>query len=155
MQYFTKKYNKIDLDYLKNYFINSSFHDGTKLYISITNSEFNKSELNFKINFTKEIDFSIINDPINKHLKIDDNYLYLKIRKEAFLSTIYNKRSWEDISIGFQNRQFRKPNIYNSNFWFHFSNRYVSKKHVKSQSDCSNCISLNQDIHNVIFNNSE
>jgi CMP-N-acetylneuraminate monooxygenase len=85
LQYFTKKYNKIDLNYLKNYFINSSFHDGTKLYISITNAEFNKSELNFKINFTKEIDFSIINDPINKHLKIDDNYLYLKIRKEAFL----------------------------------------------------------------------
>ena len=37
----------------------------------------------------------------------DYNYLYLKIRKEAFLNTIYNKRSWEDISIGFQNRQFR------------------------------------------------
>ena len=61
-------------------------------------------------------------------MKKDDNYLYLKIRKEAFLNTIYNKRSWEDISIGFQNRQFRKPNKYNSDFWYHFSNKYVSKK---------------------------
>ena len=26
----------------------------------------------------------------------------LKIRKESFLNTIYNKRSWEDIAIGFQ-----------------------------------------------------
>ena len=77
---------------------------------------------------------------------------YLKIRKEAFLNTIYNKRSWEDISIGFQNRQFRNPNKYNSNFWHHFSNIYVSKKFVKSTTDCSSCISLNQDIQNIIFN---
>ena len=78
--------------------------------------------------------------------------MYLKIRKEAFLNTIYNKRSWEDISIGFQNRQFRKPNKYNSDFWYHFSNKYVSKKFVKSTTDCSSCISLNQDIQNILFN---
>ena len=79
----------------------------------------------------------------------------MKIRKESFLNTIYNKRSWEDISIGFQNRQLRVPNIYNSKFWHHFSNVYVSEKYVKSTTNCSNCISLNQDIHNVIFNNSD
>ena len=75
----------------------------------------------------------------------------MKIRKEAFLNTIYNKRSWEDISIGFQNKQFRKPNIYNSKFWFHFTNVYVSKKFVKSITECSNCDILNQDIHNILF----
>ena len=67
------------------------------------------------------------------------------------INTIYNKRSWEDISIGFQNRQFRKPNTYNSKFWFHFSNIYVSNKYVQSKTDCANCILLNNDIHNILF----
>ena len=75
----------------------------------------------------------------------------MKIRKEAFLNTIYNKRSWEDISIGFQNKQFRKPNTYNNKFWFHFSNVYVSNKYVQSRTDCSNCTLLNQDIHDILF----
>ena len=94
----------------------------------------------------------MIDEDFQDFVKKDYNYLYLKIRKEAFLNTIYNKRSWEDISIGFQNRQFRNPNKYNNNFWHHFSNKYVSKKFVKSVTDCSNCINLNQDIHNLIFN---
>ena len=80
-----------------------------------------------------------------------NNYLFMKIRKESFLNTIYNKRSWEDISIGFQNKQFRKPNIYNSKFWFHFSNVYVGNKYVQSRTDCSNCVLLNQDIHDILF----
>jgi hypothetical protein len=109
--------------------------------------------LNFKITFSKKISFEIIKKIIVKTLDNENNYLLLKIRKESFLNTIYNKRSWEDISIGFQNTQLRKPNNYNSKFWHHFSNVYVSKKYVKSHTECSNCISLNQDIHNLIFKN--
>ena len=151
LNYFIKKYQKIDLDYIKDYFINSGFHNDSNLYISLTEDNFETQIVNFKITFKKRIMFLVLNNNINNYLKNDKNYLYLKIRKEAFLNTIYNKRSWEDISIGFQNRQFRKPNKYNSDFWYHFSNIYVSKKFVKSVTDCANCINLNQDIHNLIF----
>ena len=48
-------------------------------------------------------------------------------------------------------RQFRKPNIYNSKFWFHFSNNYVSKKYVKSISDCSSCHTIKQDLDNFVY----
>lgn len=155
LKYFTNKYQKIDLDYIEKYFLNSYFHDGSKLYISLTNDEFKTLGLDFKIEFSKDIKFEIINENFQDRVNKDYNYLYLKIRKEAFLNTIYNKRSWEDISIGFQNRQFRNPNRYNNNFWHHFSNKYVSKKFVKSVTDCSNCVVLNQDIHNMLFKNED
>ena len=151
LNYFIKRYQKIDLHYIKDYFVNSGFRDDSNLYISLTEDNFEKQIINFKITFKKKIEFLILEKNINNYLKNDKNYLYLKIRKEAFLNTIYNKRSWEDISIGFQNRQFRKPNKYNSDFWYHFSNVYVSKKFVKSVTDCANCIILNQDIQNLIF----
>ncbi len=153
LKYFTNKYQKIDFDYIKKYFLNSNFHDESKLYISLTNDEFKTLGLDFKVEFSKIIKFNIINENFQDFVNKDYNYLYLKIRKEAFLNTIYNKRSWEDISIGFQNRQFRNPNKYNSNFWHHFSNKYVSKKFVKSVTDCSNCVVLNQDIHDMLFKN--
>ena len=151
LNYYLKKYQDIDLEYIENYFLNCNFHDGSKLYISLTNDDFEVKNLNFKIEFSEKIKFFVLEKNLFNYLNNDTNYLHLKIRKESFLNTIYNKRSWEDISIGFQNRQYRKPNMYNSKFWFHFSNIYVSKKYVKSQTNCSACISLNQDIHNIMF----
>ena len=151
LNYFIKKYDKIDLNYIKNYFINSKFHDDTKLYISLTNNNFKLNYLNFIVTFKKKITFRIIKGDAGKTLMKDNNYLYLKIRKEAFLNTIYNRRSWEDISIGFQNKQFRKPNKYNANFWFHFTNVNVNKKFIKSTTECSGCTTLKQDIDSILF----
>lgn len=152
LDYFKKRYEKIDKDFIKKYFINSKFYDGSKLIINLTDDQFQGSKFLFIVNFDEKISFQeIFPNVLNSQLENEDNYLYMKIRKEAFLNTIYNKRSWEDISIGFQNKQFRKPNIYNSKFWFHFTNVYVSKKFVKSITECSNCDILNQDIHNILF----
>lgn len=152
LEYFKEKYKKIDLNYIKNYFENSKFHDDSILFISLTGDNFENNNCCFQVNFTKKITFTILEvKNLNELLQSKNNYLFMKIRKESFLNTIYNKRSWEDISIGFQNKQFRKPNIYNSKFWFHFSNVYVGNKYVQSRTDCSNCVLLNQDIHDILF----
>ena len=152
LQYFLEKYKVIDYKYVKDYFENSNFHDGSKLYISLCNENFKDNETNFKIRFLDKIEFKILNNiELQKELKNNNTFLYLKIRKEAFLNTIYNKKPWEDISIGFQMRQFRKQNVYNNNFWFHFTNKYVSKKYVKSLSNCSTCNTIKQDLDNIIF----
>ena len=152
LNYFKKRYEKVDINFIKNYFINSKFNDGSKLFINLMDDNFQNSKFLFMVNFGERISFKeITNDILMTQLKEDNNYLYMKIRKEAFLNTIYNKRSWEDISIGFQNKQYRKPNNYNSKFWFHFTNIYVSKKFVKTLTECSNCNVLNQDIHNILF----
>jgi len=152
LEYFKEKYKKIDLNYIKNYFENSKFHDDSILFISLTGDNFENNNCYFQVNFTKKITFTILEvKNLNELLQSKNNYLFMKIRKESFLNTIYNKRSWEDISIGFQNKQFRKPNIYNNKFWFHFSNVYVGNKYVQSRTDCSNCVLLNQDIHDILF----
>jgi len=153
LKYYKLRYDKIDLSYIKEYFLNSNFHDNSNLFISVTDENFVYSYLDFKITFLKKIKFRILKKNLDKELKESNNYLYLKIRKESFLNTIYNKKSWEDISIGFQNKQYRKPNTYNNKFWFHFSNNYVAKKHVKSLTDCSSCVSLKEDIQNLLYNN--
>ena len=94
LSYYIKKYKKVDLDYIKNYFLNSGFHDESKLYISLTKDNFKISNLNFKITFSKKIKFEFVNKTIIKRLNNENDYLLLKIRKESFLYTIYNKRSW-------------------------------------------------------------
>tara|TARA_B110000858_G_scaffold73514_1_gene85466 strand:+ start:2488 stop:4191 length:1704 start_codon:yes stop_codon:yes gene_type:complete len=152
LKYFKEKYKKIDLNYIKNYFENSKFHDNSILFISLSGDNFESNDFFFQVKFTKKITFTILEAKnLKQLLQSKNNYLFMKIRKESFLNTIYNKRSWEDISIGFQNKQFRKPNIYNSKFWFHFSNVYVSNKYVQSRTNCSNCVLLNQDIHDILF----
>ncbi len=152
VKYFKKRYEKVDINFIKNYFVNSKFNDGSKLFINLMDDDFQNSKFLFVVSFGEKISFKeITNDILMTQLKEENNYLYMKIRKEAFLNTIYNKRSWEDISIGFQNKQYRKPNNYNSKFWFHFTNVYVSKKFVKTLTECSNCNILSQDIHNILF----
>jgi len=51
--------------------------------------------------------------------------LLIRVRSKALAYTLYNGLSWEDLSIGFQCRVNRNPNIYNSKFWSHFTNIYI------------------------------
>ena len=43
------------LEELEEYFLNSNFHDESKLYISLTNDEFKTLGLDFKVEFSKII----------------------------------------------------------------------------------------------------
>ena len=96
-------------------------------YIIIFRSILAPKLLSFKIlNF--DIDFSKLDK--NDKLRI----LYLNIRKESFLNTIYSKLPWEDLVIGFQCKILRSPNIYNVNFWHHFTNKYVTSKRIRIAS---------------------
>ena len=38
---------------------------------------------------------------------------------------------WKEISIGFQTRLFRNPDIYNRGFWDHFQDNLPSKPLIK------------------------
>ena len=53
--------------------------------------------------------------------------LHLKIRRDSFLWVINRKMPWEDLLIGFQCRVDRVPDIYNTDFWFHFTNQHVGQ----------------------------
>jgi hypothetical protein len=52
-------------------------------------------------------------------------YLQIKVRRAELLDVVMNGKPWEDLSIGFQCRIYRNPNVYNSDFWYYFTNVYI------------------------------
>ena len=52
--------------------------------------------------------------------------LLIKVRQDSFNWVVKNKYPWEDLSIGFQCRIYRNPDIYNVKFWDYFTNVYIS-----------------------------
>ena len=115
------------------------------LYIALTDDNFASLNIYYKIDFSdkkilfdKLLNFNetdIFKNPKNK-------ILFLKVRKESFLNTLYNKLPWEDLSIGFQCKVLRKPNEYNVEFWHHFTNIYITDKNVRASTKCNSCVKL-------------
>ena len=109
--------------------------------------------MNFIVDFSDKISFKNSNKNINFNkinFEKEKKYLYLNARKESFLNVIYNKLPWEDLLIGFQCKVNRFPNIYNADFWYHFTNVYISDKHIRSVSNCNLCKVIEQTIDNEI-----
>jgi len=147
LDYYKREYDKIDYKYIKKYFVDSNFKEKLFLYIILTDDNFNPSNVCFFIDFSKgKIIFRKIKKIIEKNaLKNEKNrVLILKIRKESFLNTIYNKLPWEDLAIGFQCKIVRNINIYNVNFWHHFTNIYITQKNVRLSSKCNSCFKLSE-----------
>ena len=134
------------IDYLSN----SKFLSNQILYIIPTNDLFIEDEKE-KIIFAdfKNQLFKTVNK--NEIQKKQDGYrvMILNIRKEIISCIIDNMLPWEDFSIGFQARIERFPNEYESEFWFHFTNVYVNKKHIRYSPFCGSCSLIKQ---NPIFN---
>jgi CMP-N-acetylneuraminate monooxygenase len=157
LEYYKNEFNKIDENYISEYFLKSNFKDDLLLYVCLTNDDFKLSNKNYLVNFSKKkISFNKIPKFTKNLLKKDPNLkkLVLKIRKESFLNTIYNKLPWEDLSIGFQCKILRNPNIYNAKFWHFFTNIYTTSKNVRSVTECASCESLSHFFDNQIHRNS-
>jgi CMP-N-acetylneuraminate monooxygenase len=153
LEYYKKEFKKIDQDYIESYFLNSKFRDNLFLYICLTDDNFNLLNINYLIDFSKnQISFKKISKFKKSYFKINDKVkkLVLKVRKESFLNTVYNKLPWEDLSIGFQCKVLRDPNIYNKDFWYHFTNIYTTSYNVRSVTKCNACETLNHFVDNEI-----
>jgi CMP-N-acetylneuraminate monooxygenase len=80
---------------------------------------------------TKDRSFKLIE---SKNLETDEDILkalgeyssshveILRVRASSFAGAILRGLPLEDLSIGFQIRMFRHPNLYNYSFWNHFTN---------------------------------
>ena len=139
---FKKDYKKIDEKRISSYFIESGYKDNLIVFISLVNDSFDSNYYNCSVDFSnKEIKFLKIKKiNINNLFKIKKmKVLYLKIRKESFLNTIENFNPWEDLTIGFQCRILRNPDIYNVSFWNHFTNIYIRDIKKKYNNECNQC----------------
>ena len=132
--------DKIDIqlnEVVLDYFESCNFKDDLLVDLRPTNDDFSLVNLAFKLDFSlkkySKYYFASHTKSLEEEAKERGlRYLQIKVRKEELLDVIINGKPWEDLSIGFQCRIFRVPNVYNSEFWFHFTNVYVGKNIVRS-----------------------
>ena len=87
LNYFKESYSKIDIKYIKEYFSQSNFKDELTLLVSLVDSNFVNSELDFQVDFNQEIpEFKKLENIDVKNIQLDtkNRILYLKCRKESF-----------------------------------------------------------------------
>jgi len=118
---------------INKYFEKCDFRKDLVFYVALTNDDFSQI-YNFIVVDFRDVKTQIKFDcfhwkEIKKDLKKREEYpfnsLHIRIRQDAFLWVIYNKMPWEDLSIGFQCRIDRVPDVYNVDFWHHFTNIYL------------------------------
>ena len=121
---------KFDKDFIENFFKNSCFQDNLKVYFELTNDDFSETFQYIVVDFSNEIqvsfdnfDWESIKDLYVQNSKL--RHLNIKVRQDSFLWVIHNNMPFEDLSIGFQCRIDRAPDIYNVKFWDHFTNIYI------------------------------
>ncbi len=148
-----KNYLNLPNEFIKKYFTNSKFKSNLIIYLIPTNDEFKFNEKGYIVNFSKsKTTFKTLNS--NKIYDIFQNTktnmtrnLLIKAREESLNMIFANKLPWEDLLIGFQCRIQRKPNIYNNDFWQHFSNIYIDKVNFRYDSPCDSCEVLFQQVY--------
>tara|TARA_B110000238_G_scaffold193133_1_gene229214 strand:- start:973 stop:2646 length:1674 start_codon:yes stop_codon:yes gene_type:complete len=120
---------EIFFTHAQEYFSASQFKDELILYLLPCESDFSPLDNGLIINFNKQIDITLAR---HQDVQLDYNLdrpsqrqLLIKVRATALWQVIQHQKSWEELSIGFHCRIHRKPDVYNSDFWYHFSNIYI------------------------------
>ena len=121
-----KRYLNYDLTKIKNYFEKSEYEDDLILEVKLTSDDFKDTSHSFTVDFSRSNSFPQFSECILGERPPALRTLELRVREQEFLDVIYNSKPWEDLSIGFQARVSRSPNIYNSKFWNYFTNYYIA-----------------------------
>lgn len=129
---FRKQAKNFDMAKVAKYFENSGFRDDLVMYLVMTDDDFNAIGESIKINFSDkgfssevkegkalEAEFDVLKrDPENKTFM-------LKARKDALWNIVSKQLPFEEITIGFQCRIYRKPDVYNAKFWKYFTTEFI------------------------------
>ena len=119
-----------DIQHIAQYFLACQFRDDLIVYLIPTDNSFEPTEQGLKIDFSGVkvavdimdvvalwMDYEL-SSPLRKKI--------IKVRKDPLWIVVNNALSWEELSIGFQCRIIRKPDVYNSKFWDYFTNIYTN-----------------------------
>ena len=114
---------------LKKYFDQSQFSDNLILYLIPCDDDFNDFTNSLITNFNNPSESEIHTSKKIRNLYENSNssqrHLLIQVRAKSLWQVIEHHKSWEELSIGFHCRIHRKPDVYNSDFWYHFSNIYI------------------------------
>jgi CMP-N-acetylneuraminate monooxygenase len=142
------------------YFEDSGFRDDLRLLLVLTNDSFDPLGAAFDIDFSGDrpvVDTISAADAEACFLAYDADKAapkrikLIKVRAESLGYVIANMMPWEDLSIGFQCRISRKPDVYNADFWYHFTNTYVGGEHRRSTVQCDGCTRIVQGLNSRLF----
>lgn len=120
------------LQRLGDQFLKSSFCENLTIVILPSSSNFDRlASKALVINFSKSNRTSYLMECENSNEeiinKIAPKFLnkieLLRIRDSSMIGAFSQGLPFEDLSIGFQVKMFRAPNIYNFSFWDHFTNK--------------------------------
>jgi len=130
--FYDKEFSYINLsdEFVKDFFKKSNFKDNLKVYFELTNDDFTQINRYIYIDFSDDIivNFDEFDWKSIKDLHVSNNktrLLHIQVREDSFSWVLKNNMPFEDLSIGFQCRIDRKPDIYNIKFWDHFTNVYI------------------------------
>jgi len=129
-----------------DYLVNSNFQSNLDLVLLATDPTFKFTQAQFSVEFSQNSTPKVTSGPVYERRK-GINFLQLKVRSTELAKIVTLGLPWEDLSIGFQCRIYREPDVYNSEFWHHFTNIYVSENVKRSARECNNCEVLNQRIY--------
>jgi CMP-N-acetylneuraminate monooxygenase len=137
---YKEEYSYIEDKFIIDYFRSSNFKNEFNLLIDLTDDYFlTKKQIKIIFNSEGDVDVEFVENITLSDFKNNNNSLQLKIREEAFIDTLKNLKPWEDLLIGFQIRVERDPNVYNTDFWYHFSNIYTKYNAIRIARDCTGC----------------
>jgi CMP-N-acetylneuraminate monooxygenase len=145
------EYADFDRAFVRDYFENSGFSGDLHLIVSLTDDGFGEGGETFSVSFSggglPEVRFDEpVPDLAGLHDRLGRNVKHIRVRRDAFLRVIGERLPWEDMSIGFQCRIDRVPNVYNSAFWYHFTNVYVKSGVTRAMAGCGACETLQQSV---------
>jgi CMP-N-acetylneuraminate monooxygenase len=142
------------------YFEESGFRDDFRLLLVLTDGEFSPLGIAFDIDFSGDrpvVTTTSAADAETRFRNYDPGaegsrrIKLIKVRAESLGYVISNMMPWEDLSIGFQCRIDRKPDVYNADFWYHFTNTYVGSEHRRSTTQCDGCTRIIQGLDSQLF----
>lgn len=129
----SESFNSKKLRILGENFLRSLFFDELTIVIIPSNEDFSNFEnkalvVNFSqearealiIDIDKMSDYQII-DGLRRHTT--NNIELLRVRQGSLQGVFERGLPLEDLSIGFQIKMLRNPNVYNFKFWDYFTNR--------------------------------
>lgn len=130
--FYTKQFSNcyINNDFIENFFRKSEYKDNLVVYFELTNDDFSLTNRYITIDFTDDIKVSFESFDWHslKALYLNGTkkrLLRIKAREDSFSWAIKNNMPFEDLSIGFQCRIDRVPDVYNAKFWDYFTNEYI------------------------------
>ncbi len=142
-----KRYSVLERGTVVDYFTASGFKKDLLLVVIPTDDDFNgESEEAFTVDFSGDaptVEFTMSKEtPAQQHNRTGCKVLHVKMRREALCELIEKKLPWEDVIIGFQCRVKRFPDIYNLDFWYHFTNIFVRENARRMTAQCRACDNL-------------